>query len=60
MLCQGECHPFQILFIPGIPCHLPQIIEVIGPRLSIGTTVVAWESPLKENRLGGSSHLLSN
>ena len=31
-----------------------------GPRLSIGTTVVAWESPLKENRLGGSSHLLSN
>ena len=22
MLCQEEFHPFQILFIPGIYCHL--------------------------------------
>ena len=22
MLCQEESHPFQILFIPGIYCHL--------------------------------------
>ena len=45
MLCQEESHPFQILFIRGIPFHLPQITEVTGPRLSIGTTMVTWEFP---------------